>query len=346
MMIFSSSTMKLWSVTLLAAGIATTSNVGVVVDAQSFSDEPRYGDELWVYQQVNLVEAWDKGYTGSGVHVRVNDYDLQPDHPEYASRFDMDASCTRDNGFGGSSDDFTPGSTARAESHGTFVTSILAATADNNQCSAGVAPSVTISACGAFSAKDIFSFKIEEFDISQNSFSRPACSRRRLEAEEEEMSRKLDWVCPFTVSSRAAPCTVCDTSGFDSKACESAIRSHCITHFEDEPTACGDYFHLMNDRNGGNCVYRVLKAQELAAFTNSIRNGRQGLGTVYVFSAGNSQANGETTGVIGYTNSRYTITVGATGSDGFHASYANTGSSMFVTAPGGDSDERVGTCLE
>jgi subtilisin-like proprotein convertase family protein len=71
----------------------------------------------------------------------------------------------------------------------------------------------------------------------------------------------------------------------------------------------------------------------IGAYTNLVTNGRGGLGTSVVQSAGNdaTEANGD-----GINASRYTITVGAIHNDGFASSYSNYGADLLVSAPGGD----------
>ena len=44
----------------------------------------------------------------------------------------------------------------------------------------------------------------------------------------------------------------------------------------------------------------------------------------------------ENTNANGYLTSRFTMAVAAVGKDGKHASYSSTGSSVFISAPGGD----------
>jgi subtilisin-like proprotein convertase family protein len=73
---------------------------------------------------------------------------------------------------------------------------------------------------------------------------------------------------------------------------------------------------------------RVSSAYEICAV-----NGRGGLGTIAVQSAGNDivEANAD-----GINASRFTITVGAIHNDGFASSYSNYGACILVSAAGGD----------
>ena len=64
--------------------------------------------------------------------------------------------------------------------------------------------------------------------------------------------------------------------------------------------------------------------------------GRGGKGVIYVFASGNDFNKGQDVNMMGFTNNRYTITVGAVGRDGMHADYSTGGAALHVTAPAGD----------
>jgi subtilisin-like proprotein convertase family protein/subtilisin family serine protease len=74
-------------------------------------------------------------------------------------------------------------------------------------------------------------------------------------------------------------------------------------------------------------AFKALR--ELAA------EGRHGLGTVVVQSAGNSYDYGDDTNLHNFQNSRYIITVGATDYHGGSSNFSTTGASILVAAPGG-----------
>lgn len=67
---------------------------------------------------------------------------------------------------------------------------------------------------------------------------------------------------------------------------------------------------------------------------NLVDNGRGGLGTSVVFSAGNSRASGSGANYKSFQSSPYVITVGAIDSDGTYASFSDGGSNLLVTAAG------------
>jgi subtilisin family serine protease len=68
-------------------------------------------------------------------------------------------------------------------------------------------------------------------------------------------------------------------------------------------------------------------------------NGRGGLGTVVVQSAGNAYNFGDDTNLHNFQNSRYIITVGATDYAGRSATYSSPGASILVSAPGGNGSD-------
>lgn len=77
------------------------------------------------------------------------------------------------------------------------------------------------------------------------------------------------------------------------------------------------------------------------AIHTGVTNGRDGLGTIYVFAAGNdrqyvanSTYDGDNTNYHNLTNSRHVITAAASTSDGHIAPFSTPGASILVTAPG------------
>ncbi|KAJ3013273.1 pheromone processing endoprotease [Thoreauomyces humboldtii] len=66
------------------------------------------------------------------------------------------------------------------------------------------------------------------------------------------------------------------------------------------------------------------------AVTNGITNGRSGLGSIFVFASGNGAAAGDHCNADGYTNSIYTITVGALDHNNKHPSYSEACSAVMI----------------
>lgn len=70
-----------------------------------------------------------------------------------------------------------------------------------------------------------------------------------------------------------------------------------------------------------------------AAFMSAATTGRGGLGTVFVWAAGNGQTAGDNSNYDGYANSIYTIATGAIDSTGNAAPYSESGANLVVCAP-------------
>lgn len=70
------------------------------------------------------------------------------------------------------------------------------------------------------------------------------------------------------------------------------------------------------------------------ALQDAVTHNRNGLGTIFVFSAGNSGHLGDNTNYSEMTNSRFTIDVGAVNQDGTLAYFSTPGASLLLVAPG------------
>ncbi|KAJ5504015.1 Proprotein convertase P [Penicillium fimorum] len=79
------------------------------------------------------------------------------------------------------------------------------------------------------------------------------------------------------------------------------------------------------------------------AMTNGVQNGRGGRGSVYVFAAGNGAASGDNCNFDGYTNSIYSITVGAIDREGNHPAYSESCSAQLVVAYSSGSGDYIHT---
>lgn len=80
------------------------------------------------------------------------------------------------------------------------------------------------------------------------------------------------------------------------------------------------------------------------AMVNGIQNGRDGLGSIFVFASGNGAGNDDNCNFDGYTNSIYSITVGAVDRMGKHPYYSESCSAnLVVTYSSGSGDAIVGS---
>jgi kexin len=78
------------------------------------------------------------------------------------------------------------------------------------------------------------------------------------------------------------------------------------------------------------------------AMVNAVQNGRDGKGSIYVFASGNGAGADDNCNFDGYTNSIYSITVGAVDRKGLHPYYSESCSAnMVVTYSSGSNDNIV-----
>ena len=79
----------------------------------------------------------------------------------------------------------------------------------------------------------------------------------------------------------------------------------------------------------------------LSALEEGVSEGRDGLGSVYVWAAGNGHQNGDNSNKDAYANSRYTIAVGATNWKGERTEYSESGSNVMLVAPSHNNSDWV-----
>ena len=146
---------------------------------------------------------------------------------------------------------------------------------------------------------------------------------------ENTNARKFE-ECPFlyqddTNKRFQSPCEVCTDPVTDqfmpqiSTACADSITDHCKQYYKHDKDACRDFPEFVI---GTQCDYNKLPKSAVQALELGILTGREGKGTIFVFASGNDFAMGDDVNYSGWTNSRYTITVGAIGKQGKHADYS------------------------
>ena len=330
-----------FNVKVLACSSQDYQSVSCVAGADNVFNDPLYTEQSWVYDLIEIQPVWKRGITGKGVHIRINDDGVNGNHPELSARFDKERSC----------EIFMPNDLT-LDDHGTTCAAIAAGEADNNQCSAGIAPGATVSGCTTLGsegseitpeADDGYSFLdhgIEYVDISSNSWNIDACGKGDRDDPFERRDRMLQADCPFrtTEDEAASPCFDCFdeelalTTAPDAR-CITSINIFCYFDYERNEDLCLKYIDLFV-----KCMYNMLTSGERTAIERGIREGRAGKGMIYTFAAGNENENGEDANMEGFMHSRYTISVAAVGRNGLHASYSTPGAPNFVSAPGGDSE--------
>jgi kexin len=77
------------------------------------------------------------------------------------------------------------------------------------------------------------------------------------------------------------------------------------------------------------------------AMLKAIQQGRGGLGSIYVFASGNGAGKGDNCNFYGYTNSIYSITVGAVDRAGRHPDYSEECSAQLVVTYSSGSGDAI-----
>lgn len=92
--------------------------------------------------------------------------------------------------------------------------------------------------------------------------------------------------------------------------------------------------HIKNNSWGptDNGLIDPMPAVIRDALISSTSNGRDGLGTIFVWAGGNGLTSNDRVDYDPYASSRYTIAVGAVGNDDRQASYSEPGSSLLLSA--------------
>jgi subtilisin-like proprotein convertase family protein len=285
---------------------------------------------------VSSLQTFFACKAGKGIGIRINDDGVDHNHPELSSKFDLSGSCTI----------FEPALLDASHGHGTACAS-LAAASGNNTCAVGIAPDARVSGCRivyTYLNEDIAEevwdssylyAKMETMHISSNSYGTQHCASTTRR-------RKLLQSCPFSSDLRSSPCLSPKCANVDwsntgpAPDCEGVVISYCKSQFENDVQACTSFLDLFVQ-----CHYGSQSMEDNRAFTEGITNGRNGLGIIYVFSAGNAFALGDDVNFDGALNSRYIISVGAVGKDVKHSSYSTSGAPLFISAPGGDFETRT-----
>jgi hypothetical protein len=194
------------------------------------------------------------------------------------------------------------------------VASIIGASNSNKDtCTVGITPGIILSSCNALSLDESFlGTKMDQIDISSNSFERPAClpySETWAEGLQAMQAAK----CPFAhadLMPEYDPCLVCDSFSFNMGYLDNTVKSlqsveailrHGSTYYELEKEACSGFLDLII--LGGECDYVGLRTVAHTSISKGVTEGCRGKGVVYIFAAGNTHYEGDDTNLKGYTSS-------------------------------------------
>ena len=300
---------------------AWTSSSGCVASPVT---DPYYEMNAWAHTLINLLPAWAEGYTGAGVTINIVDDGTDQTHPAFSGKYDALGSCP----------------IPSDGEHGT-ITAAIALAADNDGCSRGVAYGATLSECSYYNTvEDKFIGNMDRNHISSNSWGIDPCTALASSGRRKLRQRQLQG-CPFaaTAASGTSPCSASQCAGASwtspPSTCNTVISTYCENDLNyDADGECASWTHLWM-----TCAYTHLPWAIKRVLQRGVLEGRSGRGIVYVFSAGNDNAGGMNVNFEIYLHSRFTITVGATDKLGLHSYYSTTGSSLFISAPGGDATQ-------
>lgn len=136
-------------------------------------------------------------------------------------------------------------------------------------------------------------------------------------------------------------------AAWDSKIAGLRILSKMITDADEALAMNYDFLHndIYSCSWGPPDDGRTMEAPGILirrAMLNAVQNGRNGLGSIYVFASGNGAASDDNCNFDGYTNSIYSITVGAVDRKGGHPYYSEACSAnLVVTYSSGAGDSIV-----
>jgi subtilisin family serine protease/subtilisin-like proprotein convertase family protein len=268
---------------------------------------------------INVLPAWQEGYTGQGVIVGVVDSGVYYAHPDLAANYNASLSYdyfenipNAEPPLGPLLEPFATGAQAGEDSHGTEVAGIIAGNGADGTGSVGVAPNATIA-----------SERLVTFDPTGN------LVQGGDPQEYEALTAHNQQIGIYSNSWGAIPQQPATAPGEPEPG----------GLFENDSLTTEDAVSAMQQGDAG-----------ITPTGQQVTPGRGGLGNIYVFAAGNSNFSSElaqTFGpayaqyALGNTNdeaetaSRFAIAVAALGPAGQEALYSDPGASILVSAPGG-----------
>eukprot|EP00940_MAST-03C_sp_MAST-3C-sp2_P002603 g2603.t1 len=324
--------------------------LSVIAGFSDYLNDPLLELQRHYLDAIDVGAVWSINITGHGVLIHFSDAGLDSDHEEFKDKYvqnarfgppDVAESCSDQNSVW---------------NHGTAVAGYAVATANNSKCGVGVAFNAVLTMSSwiyGFPSQSNFSSLSDMLfhewttgsfgsgvgvDIMSNSWGYNLCGIIAASSSGDTST------CPFRSNdlddNPSSPCVTCDArtdwerlTRANDADCVDRVRSYCTSTRQGiRDLACLDMWDLF-----ASCSSFALPSFVNAQLKRGVTCGRQGRGVVYIFAAGNEFLTGESSNLEGFTNSIYTISVGALGPDGeTHAYYSTTGTAVHVSAPGGD----------
>ncbi|PNP86030.1 hypothetical protein FNYG_01086 [Fusarium nygamai] len=135
---------------------------------------------------------------------------------------------------------------------------------------------------------------------------------------------------------------------YDSKVAGLRILSKLISDADEAEAMMYKYDdnHIYSCSWGPSDDGQTMEAPDVVirrAMLKAIQKGRRGLGSIYVFASGNGAGQGDNCNFDGYTNSIYSITIGAVDRTGQHPYYAEECSAQLVVTYSSGSGDAIHT---
>ncbi|KAF9779053.1 hypothetical protein IL306_002739 [Fusarium sp. DS 682] len=135
---------------------------------------------------------------------------------------------------------------------------------------------------------------------------------------------------------------------YDSKVAGLRILSKLISDADEAEAMMYKYDdnHIYSCSWGPSDDGQTMEAPDVIirrAMLKAIQKGRGGLGSIYVFASGNGAGQGDNCNFDGYTNSIYSITIGAVDRTGLHPYYAEECSAQLVVTYSSGSGDAIHT---
>ena len=167
---------------------------------------------------------------------------------------------------------------------------MVGAAGNNSECGVGIAPQVTLSSCnngGFMSFPELLTYKLDQMDISQNSWAFEGCGKNsNLDPERSLQDSGVQTVvptltteCPFVYKPfdgySKFPCEKCTLfqNGVDvdndieigllGEDCVNSVVEHCEYFYTQEEKTCVEYLDLILEKkapsSGGECKFKNIK---------------------------------------------------------------------------------------
>ena len=264
-------------------------------------NDPLFGNQWHLKNSfgvdINVVDAWNNGYSGEGVTVAMVDDGLQRTHPDISPNYFADGSYDFN--------EYDPYPDPHAgDDHGTSAGGVAAAKNNNGVCGTGAAPNAKLSG-----TRIQLSLTTTLIHIRYILVMHP-CTLVPTGIHIHSTHTKSNHFILHFLQYPPNPQTLIHVY--------LGIRL-IADYTTDAQEAAGltfhtDVNHIYSNSWGPNDDGRRLEKPgrlTVRAMEDAVTNGRGGKGSIYVWAGGNGRSSGDNCNYDGYANSRFTIAIGA-----------------------------------